>query len=273
MRQNLSVWSHMAKSWHAQETPLKPQQTDLKNYQQVINSFSEEFVRQAIILGVTPELHQLLSGNNFSVRAVDSNIEMISKIWPGLHLDAYLSNWVDIDRLPLKNNIFICDGGLHLMSRVDQDRLIVTLGNMIGDQGYVCFRFFAPPPNQADIKSSNKIMKQFEENQIPSISYLKVCLWFASDLNHDGVVKLSDIWKVIFNQSHGEIDKYLMSLGHAQSDINTLYPYESSTVSYQFSSINQIKDMFQKRAGLTLRDELYPDYWLANQFPILSFSK
>lgn len=267
-----ALWSKQAQSWTSQATPLKPCDEDLKGYNHLLQMAigNQLTIQNAAILGVTPELYRLLTEKNFNVFCIDNNIQMIETIWPGLTEQAYLHAWQDIDNLNIDCQLFLCDGGLHLLTIADQEKMLMAFDRMTDLSVSLVMRLFLPPNQIA--RCTSEILSDFESKKY-NLSYLKVALWHATDINHQGQVKLSDIWHVLQNWANSDLHGRLTDLGYDKNEIDTLSPYQAATNSYSFLNLDQFSKMIKKLTNFKIKKIIYPNYFLGEQFPVILLNK
>jgi len=269
---NASLWGIYAQSWHGQSVPLRPGPDDIGNYKAALHTITDTAVlKHAIILGVTPELHELLKNSEFCVKSIDSNRQMIERVWPGSIDTAICNDWIKIDELGIVFDLCVCDGGFHLLDFRNQASLAEKLGSMTSKGSAVVFRLFLPPESHQTI--STTILDSLENGQIQDLNYLKVNLWHAADLNSGGKVVLTDIWKALLKRSGNDVPAYLSSLGFSLPEIEAVCIYENNNAAYYFSSLQSVEEMFSVRAGLELTSVKYPNYVQGEQFPVITFKK
>lgn len=268
-----SIWDGHAKSWKFQSTPLKPNVLDINNYQQLIDMGSILIGQNDLpsyILGVTPELYFLLTELKMNPYAIDCNMDMIKKVWPGNMASTFHHQWQDLQALRIKSNFLLCDGGLHLLSYDHQDKVLTALDEVISTGGCFITRLFLPP--QHKLSSSDEVLKKFELEKF-NLSYLKVQLWHSHNLNLGGQVDLSDIWEVLYRWSGGNVEERLLHMGFQDSEIKTLFSYASGNAKYYFRSFDQICENLERNTSFKIKKILYPNYYLGSQFPTVMFGR
>ena len=264
-----SLWDVYAASWEHQLTPLKPGKEDCAIYADHLKRLQAgTCCDDLVIMGVTPELYFLGESLGFKVKAIDQSAKMISSIWPGKSEDAFLDDWLAIDRLLSVPGRIVCDGGLHLLSFSDQISFFEKFQTLVLSKCSATFRLFLPFENRL---SSNEIFKRFESGEISSVSYLKTHLWHASDLNESGLVRLGDIWSAVESRAEGQLCSYFTRYGISAAESRTFDVYRNNDSAYYFRAIKEIEQCFEGIANFKVHKKSFPRYHGGEYFPVVTF--
>lgn len=105
----IEKWSNIAKRWTNYLPPFRPTTNDLKLFQEItLTHLSSHLKINALVLGATPELRDLLFMLGASITIVDQNPRMVEamsglRVYTG-HEDIYIDDWFQF--LPTRKQSF-----------------------------------------------------------------------------------------------------------------------------------------------------------------------
>lgn len=264
-----SHWNDYAKHWEGQSTPLRPSNSDLRSYQTAFHqAVSRGGYKSLLILGVTPEIHNLSISMGLATRALDQSLSMIKSVWPGPTGSATQGDWQTISDVVQDSSLIVCDGGLHLLDFEQQTTLIQRFKRKPLAGSTAIFRLFLPSDSRV---SSSDVFHAFEKREIPNVNYLKVALWHATDIQHRGKTQIRDVWDAIHQHSGGNVTEYLMTFGQSRAAAESLLVYRDSSVAYCFQTIDAVCNLFAEQANFKVISSLIPSYEEGHRFPVVSF--
>ncbi|MGH7489027.1 MAG: class I SAM-dependent methyltransferase, partial [bacterium] len=160
-------WPDVARQWKQVGPPLRPSPQDIGFLHGALNAQGADTQLRALILGVTPELYQLLAPVAHDLIAMDHTQAMIECVWPGARDSVILSDWRKMPLADASQDVVVCDGGLHLLSFPDGQRELVTALRRVVAQGGLCLlRLFIPPPEHESVES---VLQDLLDGTVPSL--------------------------------------------------------------------------------------------------------
>ena len=188
-------WPEVARNWKRLGPPLRPGREDVANYRKVLNDWCDENPGEAprgLILGVTPELHDLPWPRRDWLHAIDREAQMIEHVWRGPKAQAMCCDWRDIPLPHGSIDIVMCDGGFHLLPNPHgQEALVRALADAVAPGGRVAFRLFVPPAEQ---ESADDVLAALLAGHVRDLNCLKLRLWPALMTSSEAGVRLHDVW-------------------------------------------------------------------------------
>ena len=251
--------------------PLRPIEPDLNNFKHFSDPIPlKHDSPKALILGVTPELHTLLSPS-YSVFAMDRTEDMIKHVWPGNPENVIRKNWLDLEQLDQTFELILLDGGLHLVQYPEeQQKLLSAISSKLKSGGRFITRLFTPPKKRESVE---EVMTKFKQGTITSINQLKIKLGNALQSSaRDGVI-LDDIWKTV-EKNIPDFEDIGSQLGWTQMELKALHFYRNLPARYSFVTLEEVIEMANKAStNMTYLGVKTPHYTLGEQFPCVCFNK
>lgn len=264
-------WSHVATSWHLIGSPLRPVDDDLAAFQRVIDRWCREHPDQpprGLILGVTPEIHDLAWPDRSRLRAVDHDARMIRHVWPGDPAAVIQTDWLDIGLPAGSVDIVFCDGGLHLLGYPqDQQCLVEHLARTVAPGGYAVFRLFTPSPVEED---ADAVLGALEAGRIPSLNHLKLRLWSALQRDPAEGVCLADVWTTLHRLVRSDWRELAERLNWDPAELAMIDAYRDRSARYHLVTPGEATQMFSTH-GFRRLNTFVPRYPQGRQCPTLVF--
>lgn len=238
-------WQFIATQWAQVRPPLRPEAGDIRLLREhLIPSLGSGF--SALILGVTPELYELLRSSAASVRAIDRSGAMIDHVWPGPASDAACGDWRAMPYSASSFDAALCDGGLHLLDLHGQQQLAAELGRVIRPGGYFAVRLFELPDRP---EHPEAVLKELERGRI-GVSEAKLRLGMSLQGSPSQGVSLVDVW-FRYQQYVGDPAEFSKRHGLDEAQVRCVESYRNSKTKYHFVSRTAAIESFQ-RGGFNL---------------------
>lgn len=250
--------------------PLRPIREDIDLYRSLLG-VNERVRQNALILGVTPELHALTMNLFSETFAIDRTKEMVEFIWPGESDHVFNRDWLELGALELKFDAIFCDGGLHLLRYPDQQAVLVSaIERSLCNGGRFITRLFTPPVEPEGCES---VISALKRGEIPSMNHLKVRLANALQKNAHLGVRLADVWSAL-DKGVEERKHFFNELGWNSGQVDVIDLYHNSDARYSFVAVDQVISLFSEYApSLKLVGTKLSSYFMSDQFPFVCFEK
>lgn len=253
-------------------SPLRPIDQDIQLFSSLVHTYQQTKPNppRALILGVTPELHELPWRDRSQVFAIDQSAAMIQDVWPGLPENATHANWLQMPFADHSLDIVLCDGGLHLLAFPEQQaRLAAHISRVLVTDGLCCFRLFVPP---AAREHPADVLTDLHAGRIENMNCLKLKLGMSMQTDAATGVRLGDVWQRL-DPENIDVAAIVRGAGWTAENFNTIAAYKDSDTRYHFSDLAQVIAMFESasQGRLTLASVMTPTYTLGDQCPIVTF--
>jgi SAM-dependent methyltransferase len=259
-------WGSVARSWAQVGPPLRPSEEDVR----VVRDAAEALVTgrghlQVLVLGVTPELHQLGWPEGTTVVAVDHTVDMISEVWPGGAHPAVLGSWTELPLASGSCTMVLCDGGLHLLDHPgSQRRFADELARVTGEGGLCLVRLFVPPTRREALEV---VLADLEQRRVRDLNILKFRLWMALRDGPSGDVHLDRVWGVL-DEVAPDLEALAARIGWDHEHLRAITSYRGSPDRYRFIDLDEAADLFVQ-AGFEVADVHTPGYELGASCPTI----
>lgn len=267
-------WPEIARLWHHVGSPLRPAPQDVAFLQGLLaaprpNAGPEPGPLRALILGVTPELHNLAWPPHTQLRAADRTPGMIEALWPGRREAVAVAEWTALPFDPGSQDLVLCDGGLHLLSHPHGHAAWVReLHRVLAAHpaGRCVLRVFLPPDLR---ESADTVLDDLLHRRIPNLNVLKLRLGAALQPNPVDGVRLGDVWQR-FQQAAPDFDALARHLGWDPDHLHVINTYRDSDTRYHFLSLREIEHLFgTDPGGFRVEEVFHPSYPLGERCPTL----
>lgn len=265
-------WSRIARLWRHVGPPLRPCAQELAFFTEAVAGWRGASAPDALLLGVTPELHGLPWPEGTKLTAVDRSQEMIDAVWPGSRSDAFCADWCELALPPASCDLVLCDGGFTLLEYpAQQARLAALVRRWLRPGGRCVFRLFAPPARRESVAD---VMNDLRARRIPDLNALKLRLWLALQESAEQGVEPRRVWQLVHHEAGGDLLGLARSLGWPEEHVLALESHRESTVRYHFSSPELLARLFcDGDDGLRLVSVRYADVPLGACCPVVLFDK
>lgn len=267
-----SNWSKYAELWSYYQSPLRPHPDDLRIFGAAVREWSNNHgAPRALMLGVTPELHDLDWPDGTDLIAADRNPEMIASVWPGAKEAAIESEWTDLPLGDSSRDIVLCDGGVGLLEYPQGQRELARgLKRVLAPGGLFITRLYVPPATR---EPPEQVLADLLSGDIPNLCALKVRLWTALQPSLLEGVELSAVWEAVHSAAP-DLDTLADRLGWSREETHVIDIYRNSPARYWLSGVNEVKQMLcDNPGGFSLESASTPAYALGDRCPILVFRR
>lgn len=267
-------WGQYPTWWESLGPPLRPCHEDLEFLRREILSRlagRHSDPQQVVLLGVTPEIATLPWPDPTEIVAIDKSAMMIRAVWPHSLVPRGKAICGDWQQLPLPDqscNLVIGDGCFTLLDYPKGYEAVAREAfRVLKPNGLCAIRFFVSPSEQEDPKT---VFEQLQANTIGNFHIFKWRLAMALQKNVEVGIKVHQIWQA-WHQEIPQPQKLLQNLGWSTHLLDTINIYKTSTSTYTFPNLMQIRQLF----AINLIEEIcyFPEYELGNRCPTMLFRK
>ena len=227
-----------------------------------------------LILGVTPELHDLAWPDRDRLHAADHTPEMITHVWPGRPERALHCDWRQVPLPERSVDIAMCDGGLHLMpADGGQLQLAKHLAWLVETDGFVAFRLFLPPGTR---EPAETVLDDLLAGRIPDLNRLKLRLGCALMPSSEEGVALRDVWTCLARLAEPDGWSSLAArLGWDETHLAAIDSYRDSGARYHFVDEDRAISLFTAGTGgaFSLERITRPAYPMGELCPTVVFRR
>ena len=261
-------WPDVARLWARLGPPLRPSPEDIGYVTDALRRQTNPArPPRALILGVTPELHDLPWPDGTDLLAIDHTPAMIDAVWPGSRSQVICGEWTAIPLPDGSRNVVLCDGGLHLLSHPAGQRMLVrTLGRLVEPGGLCLFRLFVPPDLQ---ETPARVLQDLLARQVPNLNVLKLRLGMAMQQSAAEGVRLGDVWSAVHGLE-GDLARLAASIGWDIDHLSAIDTYRGSPTRYHFINLREAEHLFcAAPGGFEVMEMQVPSYTLGERCPTL----
>lgn len=226
-------WSKIAASWKLIGSPLRPIDEDLAFVRSTVEDWDGSKPPRVLILGVTPELHDLPWPRGATVRAVDRSMEMLSHVWPGEPSAVLRADWRELAFADNSFDLVLCDGGWSLLDPPGQRRLADHLARIIATRGRFVTRLFVPPEQR---ESAQVVIDDLLAGRVRDLNILKLRLGMALSPSAEEGVELDAVWRLL-RDAGGSWPDLAATLGWELAHLSAIDAYRGSSARYHFVSV------------------------------------
>lgn len=235
-------WNSVGAKWHLIGAPLRPAALDVALYQRAIDEIAERMkLREALILGVTPELHGLGWPEGTIVRALDRSRDMIDRVWPGSPDLATEGQWTAPPFVDGQFQLALCDGGLMLLDAEGRQQMADQLARILVPGGQAVFRLFLPPDER---ETPDEVMDALAAGRVANMNCLKLRLGPALESPPGEGVVLGELWQYLADRI-ADRDAYFGRLGWDRDEVAMVDFYRGSSARYYFITLDEVKALFE----------------------------
>jgi SAM-dependent methyltransferase len=268
-------WDAHAARWRLIGAPLRPAPPDIEYLRASVARLgatplrapSAGHERTALLLGVTPEIAEIVWEPPHRLVAVDKSEGMVKAVWPGdtATRRGLVGDWLALDLPEAPFDLVIGDGVFSLFDFPHgYARLARSLAELVKPGGLLSLRLFCrPEPSE----SLEQVLAALSAGAIGNFHVFKWRL--AMSLQGDATrgVRLADIWST-FRERAGSVAEVAARAGWPEPVVGTIEGYRDVEERYSFSTEREVVDSLA--AGFELADVWRPSYELGDRCPSLS---
>jgi SAM-dependent methyltransferase len=162
-------WTSVSQNWAALIPPERPSKGEIAIYEDYLcKAISKRKACNALLLGATPELRDLLAKYKINTTIVDINPVMVRAMdelleYSDAKEEVVISNWLDINLKSRQFDVILCDMGLHWIFFEDWDKFFKNKLKLLKKDGYFIMNVVAIQSNEA-IENIGKIIDIYKNN-------------------------------------------------------------------------------------------------------------
>ncbi|MDX2480819.1 MAG: class I SAM-dependent methyltransferase [Desulfuromusa sp.] len=261
-------WSAIASIWQQVGVPLRPSSDDIGFILDEVAQWSDrKGPPRVLIMGVTPELHDLAWPDGTRLLAVDHTLGMIQAVWPGYPGTALCADWRSLPFREASWDMVVCDGGVTLVDYPSGHiALVETLARVIASGGLCVLRLFTP---SRDPEDSHLVLDELLEGKIANLNLLKLRLGMALQHSATEGIAVSDVWNAI-HRAVPDFERLAEGIGWPLEHLLAINSYRDSPNRYNFLSVEQVTELFcTDPGGFQLKRLRVPEYELGDRCPTI----
>lgn len=264
-------WERHARQWSRIGPPLRPSPEDVAVARQALDTWRStrgEEDPTLLLLGVTPELCSLPTGERSRLIAIDRSIDMIRSVWPGRLRsgdEAICAGW---RWLPLRQDsvdVILSDGCLSTLpypaGYVD---VCAELLRVLRDGGRCVARCFVQsekPERVADV------FADLAAGRVGGFHAFKWRLAMALQPDAETGVVLADVWNALY-EAESDLDALSRRCGWPVEEVRTIDAYRGAEARYSFPALGDLCEVFSD-AGFSVLQVSRHSYELGDRCPSL----
>lgn len=260
-------WERHARTWQHFGSPLRPCAEDVNWMEQALHAI-QPGVRQAILLGVTPELAHMRWPAACQVLAVDQNAEMIRRQWqsqPPANGQVLCGDWQHMPLADGSVDAIVGDGVLVFFAQPDGVRpLLDEFRRLLSPHGRWLLRVFVCPEQR---ESLEQVHAALSNGQIGSFHAYKWRLAMALQPSLATGVRPADVWRA-WRQWVPSAAALSAATGWPLAEIDTIEAYRDSPATYYFPTLAELRQLL--RSDFEILDLHIPSYELGERCPLLA---
>lgn len=267
-------WERHARQWGRVGPPLRPSPEDLAVVDWALAEWRSAAGRTdptVVVLGVTPELCSLATGEGSRVIAVDQSRDMIGAVWPGRLRPGDAAIRGDWRALPLREgsiDVVLADGCLSILPYPrGYEALCAELLRVLAPDGVCVARCFV----QAAVPLRPEEVLRGPAGHRTSFHAFKWRLAMALQTDPREGVLLADVWEA-FDHAAGDRGDLARRCGWSEEAVRTIDAYRGSTARYSFPPSEELTRLFSDR-GFEVRGVARPSYELGDRCPTLVLTR
>lgn len=227
------AWSKIAEKWITYfKPPSRPSNDEVQQYKKWIEAQNP---KNALVLGATPELLDVLSELNISTDIIDINEEMVSAMMEiaepsKVSRNITISNWLD---MPYENNSFdviLGDAVIQNVPFESREAMIEQIHRVLSPNGAYINRSFCVPETKAH-NNIDEILDAFKDKEINETTAIEL-VYEIQVLNYDSnahLAAMSDVRKTVEPLRKG--DKFHRASEKENQLLNILWNYWLNEIS------------------------------------------
>jgi SAM-dependent methyltransferase len=264
-------WNAAAANWRHYTSPLRPCAEDQATFLRFIAAHDPTGARrEALMLGVTPEIANLDWPQGVTVTAADRAPEMIKAFWPSDRpalRPALCVDWFELPTPSTPYDLVLADGSFNLVDYPgDLRRLLDRLAGAVAPGAMLITRTFTRP---VEAESLSALEQAARAGRAGGFHAFKFRLAMAFQPSPEAGVSLGDIWR-LWRRLDDEIDDLTTRNGWLPEQVRTIDLFRDKDVRLRFPTREELTGVFQA-AGLALVDSDTPTYEMGDRCPIMAW--
>jgi SAM-dependent methyltransferase len=262
-------WPLVARQWLQLGSPLRPDPMDISIVKAMIERWHNSAEARYLILGVTPEYHDLAHTAGGTIQAIDRTPEMIRYVWPGQPSQAETGDWRQMPWQEPCFDLALCDGGLQLVGYPDGITAVAgELHRVLSPDGLFIVRLFTPPKAR---EKPEHVLQDLNNGHIPNLNVLKLRLGMAMQTDAEHGTALRDVWTRLHDAA-GPWPEFARKLSWPLDHLLAIEAYRDSPARMHYFTADQAIDAFED-SGFIHLESASADYILGAQCPTLCFRR
>lgn len=263
-----SSWDRHADQWSAIGPPLRPSGEDLALYGAALRELLAAPEREALLLGVTPELARLLVELGARLTAVDNNAAMIRAHWPAEghpRARVVLGDWRE---LPAEDGCFHAVAGdgftTVLPNAVELRRALAQVRRVMKPGARLVLRHYLRPETP---EPSEAVFTDLLAGRIPSFHDFKwrLAQSLPQDVEHG--LRVADIYDAWVARGI-EPERLASELGWDPRVVRTIDAYRGLSQAYMFPTLAELRALYEPLFDVGA--PVFPGYYLGARCPVIT---
>jgi SAM-dependent methyltransferase len=267
-----SHWNAHATRWRLIGAPLRPSASDLAYLGDSVARLlgDDARARTALLLGVTPEIAEMIWQPPLRLVAVDKSEGMVRAVWPGdtPARRALVGDWLTLQLPEAPFDLVMGDGVFSLFDYPSgYARFASALAPLVKPGGLFCVRLFCRPE---PAESLDVVFGQLFAGAIGNFHVFKWRLAMALQGDATRGVRLTAIWST-FSEHAQSVAHVARQTGWPEPVIATIEGYRDVADRYSFSTEREVVEALS--SAFELVEAWRPSYELGERCPHLSFRR
>lgn len=264
-----SPWSSHARQWSRVGPPLRPSLEDVAVARLALDGWRGATGRDdptLLLMGVTPELCSLPTGERSRLIAIDRSADMIHSVWPGRlrPLDEVLC--ADWRRLPIENesvDVILSDGCLSTLPYPSgYANVCAEILRVLRDRGRCVARCFVQSEKPELLDA---VLADLAGGRVGGFHAFKWRLVMALQPDAETGVVLSDVWDAL-HEAESDLDALSLRCGWLVEEVRTIEAYRGVEARYSFPDLDALCGLFSD-VGFSVLEVSRPSYELGDRCP------
>ena len=269
-----SPWERHARQWSLVGPPLRPEAQDVTFARAAVDAWRRDTGRDdptLLLMGVTPELCALPTGERSRVIAADRSLDMIRAVWPGRlrPRDRVLcGDWRSLPLGAASIDIVLADGCLTNVPFPDGYRGVCDeIRRVMRAHGRWIARVFVQAERRETVAA---VLADTDDGRAGGFHAWKWRLAMALQPDAETGVRVAEVWDAL-HRTHGDIEELARTCRWPVDVVRTIDAYRGVETRYSFPTLAALSDLFLDE-GFSVRDVSTPSYELGDRCPTLHLS-
>lgn len=269
-----SPWERHSRQWSLVGPPLRPEAQDVAFAEAAVEAWRRDTGRDdptLLLMGVTPELCALSTGERSRVVAADRSLDMIRAVWPGRlrSRDRVLcGDWRSLPLGAASIDIVLADGCLTNIPFPNGYREVSgEIRRVMRAHGRWIARAFVQAEGRETVAA---VLADTADGRAGGFHAWKWRLAMALQPDAETGVRVAEVWDAL-HRTHGDIEGLARTCRWPVEVVRTIDAYRGVETRYSFPTLAALKDLFLDE-GFAVRDVSTPTYELGDRCPTLHLS-